>query len=98
MDTLLDFTTTADKLVLSKATFTALTSAIGNGFSQGTEFAIVEDDALAGGSSAFIVYSSNSGSLFYNQNGNASGLGTGAEFAVLFGIPTLSSGDFSLAA
>jgi Ca2+-binding RTX toxin-like protein len=98
LDTLLDFTTTADKLVLSKATFTALTSAIGNGFSQGTEFAIVEDDALAGGSSAFIVYSSNSGSLFYNQNGNASGLGTGAEFAVLFGIPTLSSGDFSLVA
>jgi Ca2+-binding RTX toxin-like protein len=98
LDTLLDFTTTADKLVLSKATFTALTSAIGNGFSQGTEFAIVDDDALAGGSSAFIVYSSNSGSLFYNQNGNASGLGTGAEFAVLFGIPTLSSGDFSLAA
>jgi Ca2+-binding RTX toxin-like protein len=98
LDTLLDFTTTADKLVLSKATFTALTSAIGNGFSQGTEFAIVEDDALAGSSSAFIVYSSNSGSLFYNQNGNASGLGTGAEFAVLFGIPTLSSGDFSLVA
>ena len=98
LDTLLDFTTTADKLVLSKATFTALTSAIGNGFSQGTEFAIVEDDALAGGSSAFIVYGSNSGSLFYNQNGNASGLGTGAEFAVLFGIPTLSSGDFSLVA
>jgi Ca2+-binding RTX toxin-like protein len=98
LDTLTDFTPNADKLSLSKTTFTALTSVVGNGFSQATNFAIVDDDALVETSAAFIVYSSNSGSLFYNQNGSAIGLGTGAEFAVLVGSPTLTASDFTLVA
>jgi len=98
LDTLTDFTPTADKLLLSKTTFSALTSIVGNGFSQATNFAVVEDDFLAETSSALIVYSSNSGSLFYNQNGNVAGLGTGAEFAVLINNPALTSNDFILVA
>jgi Ca2+-binding RTX toxin-like protein len=98
LDTLTDFTPTADKLLLSKTTFAALTSIVGNGFSQATDFAVVEDDFLVETSNAFIVYSSNSGSLFYNQNGNAAGLGTGAEFAVLISNPILTSNDFTLIA
>ncbi|MFM6663384.1 MAG: Calx-beta domain-containing protein [Microcystis panniformis] len=98
LDTLTDFTPNADKLSLSKTTFSALTSTVGNGFSQATNFAIVEDDALVETSTAFIVYSSNSGSLFYNENGSAIGLGTGAEFAVLVGSPALTASDFTLVA
>ena len=98
LDTLTDFTPNADKLSLSKTTFSALTSAVGNGFSQATNFAIVEDDALVETSAAFIVYSSNSGSLFYNQNGSALGLGTGVEFTVLVGSPALTASDFTLVA
>ena len=98
LDTLTDFTPTADKLLLSKTTFSALTSIVGNGFSQAANFAVVEDDFLAETSSAFIVYSTNSGSLFYNQNGNVAGLGTGAEFAVLINNPALTSNDFILVA
>ena len=98
LDTLTDFTPTADKLLLSKTTFGALTSIVGNGFSQATNFAVVEDDFLAETSSAFIVYSTNIVSLFYNQNGNAAGLGTGAEFAVLISNPILTSSDFTLTA
>jgi Ca2+-binding RTX toxin-like protein len=98
LDTLTDFTPNADKLSLSKTTFSALTSTVGNGFSQATDFAIVEDDALVETSAAFIVYSSNSGSLFYNENGSAIGLGTGAEFAVLVGSPALTASDFTLVA
>jgi hypothetical protein len=81
---------------LSKTTFNALTSVVGNGFSQATNFAVVEDDAFVGSSSAFIVYNSNSGSLFYNQNGGLAGLGTGAEFALLLGTPSLTANSFAL--
>jgi hypothetical protein len=49
--------------------------------------------------SASIVYSLSSGGLFYNQNGNATGLGTnGGEFANILGSPTLVSSDFSIVA
>ncbi|WP_413174011.1 calcium-binding protein [Anabaena azotica] len=81
--TIADFTTGTDKLVLSKKVFTALTSAVGTGFSNASEFNYVSDDALAGSSTARIVYSLSSGSLFYNQNGTNVGFGTGGEFAVL---------------
>ena len=96
LDTLTDFTPAADKLILSKTTFSALTSIVGNGFSQSTDFAIVEDDVFVETSAAFIVYSSSSGSLFYNQNGSAIGLGTGSEFTFLAGSPTLTRSDFAL--
>ncbi|WP_413175631.1 beta strand repeat-containing protein [Anabaena azotica] len=98
-DTIFDFTVGSDKIVLSKATFTAITSVVGNGFSQSSNFAVVGDDSLVATQGAVIVYSSSSGNLFYNQNGITDGLGTGAAFANLFNIPTnLTAGDFILVA
>jgi trimeric autotransporter adhesin len=97
-DSITDFTGGSDKLVLSKATFAALNSVIGSGFSDATEFAVVTTDAAARTSTAKIVYNSDSGSLFYNQNGVSGGLGTGSNFAVLSTKPVLSASDFVLQA
>ena len=96
IDAIADFSPGSDKIVLSKATFTALQSILGNGFSQPAEFASVDDDDLAATSSAFIVYSNSSGSIYYNQNGSVAGLGSGAEFANLLTTPTLTAADFLL--
>lgn len=96
VDTLTDFTTGEDKIVLDRHTFGSLTSEIGVGFSNQTDFAIVASDAEAEGSSAAIVYNIGTGSLFYNQNGVEVGFGTGGLFASLSGIPHISSNDFEI--
>ena len=83
VDIIADFTTGTDKLVLSKTVFDFLSSNIGSGLSDPSDFASVDDDELAGDSNARIVYSLGSGSLFYNQDGATAGFGTGGEFAVL---------------
>jgi trimeric autotransporter adhesin len=94
MDVISDFTT-GDKIELGTTTFSALTTAAGG--SLGSEFAVVATDALAATNDAFITYSSATGRLFYNQNGSAAGLGTGAQFATLTGIPEISDADFIIA-
>jgi serralysin len=92
--TIADFSTGSDQLVLSKTLFASLTSDIGTGFSNSSEFDYVQDDALAGSSSAKIVYSLSSGSLFYNEDGAATaGFGTGGEFAIL---DPLAATDFQI--
>jgi hypothetical protein len=100
LDTIQDFGIGNDQILLSKSVFSRLTSVIGQGFSLAEEFAVVEDDDLAGTSNGLIVYSSSSGSLFYNQNGAAAGFGTGTgtggEFAILATAPTLTASNFSL--
>jgi Ca2+-binding RTX toxin-like protein len=98
VDTISDFVLNQDKIVLSKTTFAALTSGVGNGFSQASNFAVVANNSLVAASNAFIVYSSGTGHLFYNQNGSVAGLGTGANFAVLTGNPSLTANDFILVA
>jgi Ca2+-binding RTX toxin-like protein len=97
VDTVADFAA-GEKLVLSKATFTALASSIGAGFSSASDFASVVDDTTASASAALITYSRATGNLFYNQNGTASGLGTGGQFATLTGLPNLSASDFIIQA
>ncbi|MCW9679411.1 hypothetical protein FJR41_001020, partial [Dolichospermum planctonicum UHCC 0167] len=95
LDLILDFTTGTDKFVLSKTTFNTLQSVVGNGLSQGSDLAVVDDDDLVNTQAAFIVYSSASGNLFYNQNGIAAGLGNGGTFVDLFNQPTtLTAADF----
>jgi Ca2+-binding RTX toxin-like protein len=98
VDTISDFEVNQDKIVLGKTTFAALTSGIGNSFSQASDFAVVANNSLVAASNAFIVYSSGTGRLFYNQNGSATGLGTGANFAALSGNPILTANDFVLVA
>ncbi|OZH53780.1 hypothetical protein AFK68_15385 [Hydrocoleum sp. CS-953] len=81
---------------MDKNTFTALTSIQGDGFSVATEFDIVTTNAAAETSSAFIVYNSENGNLFYNANGSAAGLGDGANFATLTNNAQISADDFFL--
>ncbi|AFY32911.1 DUF4347 domain-containing protein [Calothrix sp. PCC 7507] len=94
VDTITDFTTKADRIVLYKNTFTVLNSLVGKGFSVASEFALVNDDTAAASSSALIVYNSSSGKLFYNENGIADGFGTGAHFATLTNTLSLTATDF----
>lgn len=96
LDTIQEFGIGSDQISLSKSVFASLTSIVGQGFSVANEFAVVEDDDLVGTSNGLIVYSSSSGSLYYNQNGAAAGFGTGGEFAILATAPSLNASNFSL--
>jgi len=98
VDTLTDFISGTDKIVLSKATFTTLTSAVGQGLEQAGEFASVGTVGAIATSAALIVYNSATGALFYNANGRADGFGTGGQIANLSGSPTLTASDFLLQA
>ncbi|MHC5772891.1 hypothetical protein [Nostoc sp.] len=94
VDTITDFNSSeGDKIVLDKTTFSAITSAAGNGFCNKSDFEVTN---LAGTSTAKIVYDSVSGQLFYNENGSAAGFGSGGLFATLTGAPNLTASDFGL--
>ncbi|MHC5675186.1 hypothetical protein [Nostoc sp.] len=96
IDTTADFNhSQADKIVLSKTTFTAITSAVGRGFSKASDFQIT---SLGAASNAVIVYNPMNGQLLYNQNGRAPGFGSGGQFAQLTGAPTLTASDFIIQA
>jgi len=94
-DTLNDFAAN-DRIALSKTTFKALASAIGGGFSQKNEFAVVSYDSQVASSIAKIVYSSSTRNIFYNENGSALGLGSGSNFATLATSANISANSFVL--
>jgi Ca2+-binding RTX toxin-like protein len=94
IDQITDFAVGSDKIVLDKTTFTAF----GSIMDLGNEFAVVGSDAAAGSADAMIVYSSQTGNLFYNADEATSGLGSGAQFASFSNIPALSAGDFVIQA
>jgi Ca2+-binding RTX toxin-like protein len=97
VDTITDFTLSADKIALSKTTFnlaSAVTTGVNFGFSIAGEFASVSGSEDT--SNALIVYNSSTGGLFYNQNGSNAGFGTGGQFAALTGNPTLIATDFRI--
>lgn len=84
------------KIALTKATFNAITNAIGQAL---TDFAVVANDGLVDASNARIVFSQETASLFYNQNGNVLGPVAVFEFAHLVNPDiTLSGSNFSLIA
>jgi Ca2+-binding RTX toxin-like protein len=95
VDIIADFSTGTDQLVLSKTVFDFLTSDVGIGLSDPSDFDYVNDDELAGDSTARIVYSLGSGSLFYNQDADTAGFGTGGQFAV---VDFLTADDFVIIA
>ncbi|WP_199744018.1 Calx-beta domain-containing protein, partial [Trichormus variabilis] len=96
VDYITDFTVGQDKIVLSKATFNAITNAVGQAL---TNFAVVANDGLVDASTARIVYSKETGSIFYNQNANVLNAAAVFEFAYLSNPDiTLSSSDFILIA
>ena len=92
VDAIADFNSSeGDKIILDKTTFCAVASNPGTGFSNANDFKITSSGAT---STAKIIYDAVSGQLFYNQNGSASGFGSGGLFATLTGAPTLSASDF----
>ncbi|MFM7714525.1 MAG: calcium-binding protein, partial [Microcystis sp.] len=101
VDSISDFIKGSDKIILSKTSFNALVSAIGNSL-QAAEFATINNTVneliLVGSSNAKIVYNLANGSLFYNQNSGSNGLGSGAIFANFNGIPQLSENDILIQA
>ncbi|OUC14135.1 MAG: hypothetical protein B0A82_14065 [Alkalinema sp. CACIAM 70d] len=101
IDTIADFLSGTDKIVLDKTTFTALTSAAGGAIAS-TEFTTINDAVngatIAGSSAARIVFNRANGDLFYNPNGITAGFGTGGRFATLAGVTTLATSDLFLQA
>ncbi len=101
VDSISDFIKGSDKIILSKTSFNALVSSVANNL-QAAEFATINDAAnelaLVSSSSAKIVYNLATGNLFYNQNGASNGLGNGALFATLNGIPQLNENDILIQA
>ncbi|MBD2692391.1 M10 family metallopeptidase C-terminal domain-containing protein [Anabaena catenula FACHB-362] len=96
VDYITDFAVGQDKIALSKATFNAITNAVGQAL---TNFAVVANDGLVDASTARIVYSKETGSIFYNQNANVLNAAAVFEFAYLSNPDiTLSSSDFVLIA
>ncbi|WP_442936636.1 calcium-binding protein, partial [Nostoc sp.] len=96
IDTIADFNRSGgDKIVLDKTTFGAITSVVGTGFSNASDFQITSLGAV---SNAVIVYDPLTGHLLYNQNGSAAGFGSGGQFAQLTGAPTLTASDFIIQA
>lgn len=101
IDTIQDFNAQEDKIALSKTTFASLQSGEGEGFSQGSEFAVVGSEADVANNDALIVAvrGSTGTNLFYNANGAEAGLGVGAQFATLEGVAEdLSANNFALQA
>ena len=99
VDTITDFIISQnDKMVLDKTTFPKITSANGTGFSRDAEFARVSSNTAAAISGADIVYNTATGEVFYNQNGTATGFGTGGKFAVLSNKPNLTENQFIIQA
>jgi len=108
-DTITDFNVTeGDKIVLSKATFAALTSAVGANSLAATEIGIINvTGALAGitelltSAAAPIIYNQGTGHLMYNSNRAALGLGNGGVFATLGSAThpaTFAANNFAVAA
>ena len=86
-DRITDFAIGSDKILLSQTSFGTITSA---------NIAFLNSDLAAETSDGLIVYSRATGKLFFNQNGAAVGLGTGALFATLDGAPSLTASDFQI--
>ncbi len=96
IDTIADFNhSQGDKIVLDKTTFSAITSVVGRGFSNASDFQITSLGAV---SNALIVYDSVTAQLLYNQNGSAAGFGSGGQFAQLPGASTITASDFIIQA
>jgi Ca2+-binding RTX toxin-like protein len=83
-DVIKDFVAGTDRIVLDQTTFGPIVRG---------DIGLVADDSEVALSAKKILYSEETGKLFFNQNGAARGLGTGGYFATLQGAPSLSVGD-----
>lgn len=96
VDAIADFKTSGnDQIVLSKQSFRALTSLVGNSLTA-NEFTTINASTnnSAATLAAKIVYNRGTGDLIYNENGAALNFGNGGRFATLTNRPVLNSTDF----
>lgn len=87
VDTIEDFDTELDTILLDTRTFTALEDIA-------ADFGTVTSDNAVAGSDAIIVYNTSNGNLFYNANGTSGGFGGGGQFATLTDAPDISAESF----
>ncbi|WP_293139268.1 alkaline phosphatase PhoX [Okeania sp. SIO3I5] len=92
IDTITDFQTDLDLILLDTRTFTEITTATGGNLDD--EFEVVTSSPET--SSAIIVYDSSTGGLFYNANVSAAGFGDGGQFAILSDNPDLTADNFQI--
>lgn len=99
-DTIVDFTTGSDKILLDARSFTLLA-----GSADLTSFEVVDlvtpNDDLIGETEAAIIYNKATGYLYYNENGAETGFGntgsSGGRFAFLTEKPVdLAASDFTV--
>ncbi|GGA14611.1 5'-nucleotidase C-terminal domain-containing protein [Okeania sp. KiyG1] len=90
-DRITDFDIERDIILINRRTFTAIDS--GDSFED--VFATVTSNNDAATEDAVIVYNTNNGNLFYNQNGSDAGLGSGGLFVTLDNAPVLDADNFS---
>ncbi|HEY9647031.1 MAG TPA: choice-of-anchor Q domain-containing protein [Chroococcidiopsis sp.] len=96
VDTIADFTLLEnDKIVLSKRSFRALTSNVGGSLAS-NDFASINASTNNSATTltARIIYNQQTGDLIYNQNGAASGFGSGGRFATLPTLAILNTASF----
>ena len=92
LDTISDFSSRADKIMLDKTIFTALAE-------EGTLLSAcfrASATGVAGDDNDYILYNTTSGALIYDADG--SGQGVAVEFAVLADKPTIKADNFIVAA
>ena len=92
IDSITDFNASEDLIKLGAVTFTKFNTTE----DIPSNFAVVSDDGAAATSERLIVYSSQSGNLYYNTDGTAPGFGSGGQFATLENIPELVAEKFIL--
>ncbi|MGB3493251.1 MAG: DUF4394 domain-containing protein [Elainellaceae cyanobacterium] len=88
-DTITDFGTGNDLIVLDQTVFGSINS---------NQIRFVDTNSDAAGSRGAIVYSQSSGNLYFNENRAGNGFGDGGLFAQLSNAPTLTADDFLIVA
>lgn len=95
LDTIFDFATGSDKILLDTTSFAQLSGSSTSLLSfEILDVTDPEEQIVVPRSESLIVYNKATGRLFYNENGATSGLGSGSLFAVLGDNPDLTAGDF----
>lgn len=95
VDRIQDFGNGDDKIILDGRVFLGLNDEVNEDTPlDSNKFAVVSNNAAVAARDELIVYSSGSGKLFYNENGNDSGFGEGGQFAILSEQPDLVAQDF----
>lgn len=95
-DRIVDFTSGSDLITLERDTF-GLSSPTGGGLTEAGDFAVVSTNALAEFSSALIVFSVETGAVYFNPNRATAGFGVDAPAAPFTSVSAglvLSASDF----